>query len=343
MMRCRPLMTGLLVAGLLVAGLAAAPAGALDRATSAFNMAQNASKAYEGGDYSRAAELYLSAWKTDAKPSYLWALARAEHLAGKHDRALEHYRLFLSAPGDMADRVPRALEYIDAVLSERTDRRADEADKAMRVGEPRLAAQLYLDAFKLGESRGTELLFKAAVAEQAAELWQAAAEHFEVYLQRAPATAADRGPAAARLEAVRRKLTPARAGMPGVELANAATPAVGMRAAEPASRAPAWALAGSGALLAAGGAGLLALTWSERNEVAGALAETQDGQITGLATDEAYARIDSVNRRLGVAAAMTATGVAALGAGAWWLWGTPSGVGVAPGPTAAGVSVVARF
>ena len=333
---------------LLLLALTTAPlrAHALDAKTSAATMAQQASKAYEGGDYARAADLYLNAWKTDARPAYLWALARAEHLAGKHDKALEHYRLFLLAPGDQASRVPRATEYMDAIVAQRVDQRTSEADNALRSGEPRLAAQLYLDAFKLADSRATGLLFKAAVAEQAAELWPAAAAHYEAFLKAAPADAPDRGQAEVRLDAVR-----ARAGLQhpaaAVSLPDGPTaavaPAVTLGTAERPGGAGPWVLLAGGGFVAAGGATLLALTWPDRSALVADLEQKQGGKISGVTQEEAVGRIDSVNQRLGAGAALAATGLVAAGVGAWWLGRAPGAVSLVPGPRAAGVGVALRF
>ena len=184
---------------------AAQPLLAADRGAMAATIAAQAGDAFKSGNFSRAAELFFNAWKSDPKTEYLWSLARSEHLAGHHTQALEHYRAFLAAPGAMADRVERAEEYVAAIGRLQSAERADEAGRAAMSGEPGLAATLYLQAFELDRNH-MELLYKAAVALQEDRDWVGAERRFSQYLATAPALAAQRAQAEARLAIVRRKM-----------------------------------------------------------------------------------------------------------------------------------------
>jgi tetratricopeptide (TPR) repeat protein len=51
--------------------------------------------AYKAGDYAKAAALLERAYKADPKPETLFALAQAERLGGKCDKAIPHYNKLL--------------------------------------------------------------------------------------------------------------------------------------------------------------------------------------------------------------------------------------------------------
>ncbi len=182
-----------------------APVLAIDNAKTAVTMVQLAAKAYEAGDFAKAAEQDAKAWHLDPQPAYLWALARAEHLATLLDPATEHYRAFIALADAEPARVVKARQYLLEAEVELIKVRSRAAEAAMQSGKPALAAELYLSALKVVPTQ-MEFLFKAAVAEQMAEQWQSALEHFEGYLSRAPVDAPDRSQAVARQTWLRQKL-----------------------------------------------------------------------------------------------------------------------------------------
>jgi len=58
--------------------------------------------AYKAGDYDKAAGLLERAYKADAKPETLFALAQAERLGGHCDKAIPHYKKLLEKTTDLA-------------------------------------------------------------------------------------------------------------------------------------------------------------------------------------------------------------------------------------------------
>ena len=174
-------------------------------AKTAVTMMQQAAKAYEAGDFAKAAEWYGKAWRLDPLPAYLWALARAEHLGAMFEPATEHYREFIALPAADAARVAKAHQYLVETEAEAVKTRVRDADAATSGGKPALAAELYLRALKVFPTR-LDLLFNAAVAEQMAEQWQPALAHQDEYLGKAPADAPDRPQALTRRGWLRQKL-----------------------------------------------------------------------------------------------------------------------------------------
>ena len=140
-------------------------------AKTAVTMMQQAAKAYEAGDFVKAAEWYGKAWRLDPLPAYLWALARAEHLGAMFEPATEHYRQFIALPGADLAKVAKAQQYLLEAEAELITAQTRAAETAMQSGKPALAAELYLNALKVMPTR-LDLLFKAAVAEQMAEQWR---------------------------------------------------------------------------------------------------------------------------------------------------------------------------
>lgn len=332
----------------------AAPALAIDSARTAVALVQQAAKSYESGDFVKAADLYQKAWRLDPSPAYLWALARAEHLAGQNDNAIEHYRAFIANPGTETARVGKAQAYLAEVEQEVNKSRLREADTATRAGNPALAAELYLQAYKTAPGR-VEWLFKAAVAEQMAEAWQSALQHFDSYLTVAPATAEERGQAQARAAWLRQKLglqPPVVVEPPPVTVAPSKTepvaaPVVVPVVAQPAQVVavpawPGWASLGGGVVLLAGGAVLLMSAQSD----AAALTEAQNhdtGQlITGISRETALDRASAINTRAAIGWAATGVGLAASGFGIWWLSQRPQQSAVVL-PTSNGVLLAVRF
>ncbi len=337
-LRTTALCVPLVLLALLLTPLSAL---ALDNAKTAVTMVQLAAKAYEAGDFAKAAEQYAKAWHLDPQPTYLWALARAEHLATMLDAAAEHYRTFIALPGADPVKVTKATQYLADAETELVKSQIRAADTAMQGGKPAMAAELYLSALKTAPGR-FDLLFKTGSAEQMAEQWQSALAHFEEYLARAPADAADRPQAIARQGWLRQKLgltpqvitppavakptvTPA----PNVALTTAATgpsaqPHSVTAPAEARTAWPEWTLIGGGAALLAVGVTLVIGGYSDATTVNAAQQHAAGELIGGLTYDQAAAQVSSANTRIGVGAALTGVGAAVAGVGIWWLLHTDS-------------------
>ena len=111
------------------------PAHAADKSTMAVTLARQASKSFETGDFSRASELYLAAWRTDPNPDFLFGAARSAHLGNITDKATELYRQFLATEGADGDRKRRAQEYLNEL-----DRAKIQSRFAVGVEMPRASA-----------------------------------------------------------------------------------------------------------------------------------------------------------------------------------------------------------
>lgn len=356
----------LLYAMVLVLALPESPALAIDSARTAVSLVQQAAKAYEAGDFVRAADLYEKAFKLDPSPAYLWALARAEHLAGLNDGAIEHYRQFIASPGVEAARVPKAQNYLTEVEQEQNKGRLREAEAAARSGQPALAAELFLAAYKVAPSHH-EWLFKAAVAEQMAEKFEGALQHFDSYLQLAPADAPERGQAQARETWIRQKLglkplklvekvettpevrtTPVEVTQP--EPVKPTPKPVDIKPIETITQPevreipqwPGWTAIGGGAVLAA--VGVVVLVGAQNDAAALKAEQAHDpGQlITGLSRETALNRASAINLHAGLGWTATGLGLAAGGFGAWWLTRHPEQTAVLL-PTTTGAQLLVRF
>ena len=354
---------------------ASVPALAVDKSKVAEAMAVQAGKAFEAGDYMRAADLYLNAYRTDANSAFLYGAARSQHLAGRTDQATELYQQFLTAANADPDRQKRVKEYLAEIERSKAVALASDAEKAQRE-DPKLAASLYLDAYKLAPSR-PELLFRAAVAEQQAGDLTAAKTRFEEYLAKAPASAGERSQAQARLDSIRRKLNPQAVMEPQPEVVpqpkpepkpevkpepkaevkpepkpepkplvqpEVIRPPIGVQApaVEPA-RWPGWALVGTGGALVISGLVVYLGASSANKQLQSDLAGTNaGGLINGLTHEEAAARASSINTTMGVAAGLTGAGIAAAGVGTWLLVRTPARAAVVV-PQPGGAMLVWRF
>ncbi len=338
------------VAMLLLVALSA-PAWAIDSARTAVTLVQQAAKSYESGDFVKAADLYQKAFRLDPSPAYLWALARSEHLAGLNEGAIEHYHQFIANPGAETARVPKAQAYLADVEQEVNKTRLREADAASRSGNPALAAELYLQAYKTAPTR-LDWLFKAAVAEQMAEAWEPALQHLDSYLALAPPNADERMQAQTRELWLRQKLglkplVRAEQAAPGVlqpaAVANPAMPVLAKTAElHPPPAWPGWTTLGIGAVALAGGVVLLigaeadaAQLTREQNHDAGQL-------ITGLSRETALNRASAINTRAAVGWTATGVGLAASGFGVWWLTQHPAQAAVVL-PTPNGALLAVRF
>ncbi len=333
---------------------------AADKAQVAKTMATQASKAYNAGDYQRAVDLYLSAWRTDPQSGYLWALARSEHLAGLLDQAMVHYKAFIADPGLEAARVPKAKDYMADIVNGQVAAKLRDAEYALRNKDYTSAALLCRDALQLAPER-FDVLFKLAVIEFAAEHWEEAEQVLNDYLARAPADAPDRRGAEDRLKAVQKKLgktppAPARSPEPAPAdakptaaaplAAKPAAPAVapgpGIAARESPSNLAAWAALGGGVALLGGGATVLALLQDDWKAYDAAIAQKNSGgKVTGIAFDDSTAQAASLNQRMGLGIGLVAAGAASAGVGAWLLLRMPGKVAVLP--TGQGVVVAVRF
>jgi len=333
----------------LLLGVAIAPAHALDKAKAAATMGQQAAKAYEKGDYATAARLYLEAWRADGQqPEYIYAAARAEHVAGWLDRALEHYKMALATKGLPNAVRAKAQGYLQDALATRAATQVQEADKALQSGDAKLAAQLYHDAYDAVPAR-LDWLFKAAVAEQAGHDDAAARLDFSQYLQSAPAGAEFRKQAEVRLESLSQ---PAPAQVPEKPVAvtqpNKPKPVVVAQGDKPARVQPivqpvvkleasppskwsAWAVLAGGAGLLAGGLGVYLAQGSERDRLDAAMQPKDTaGHYTGLAYDEFTRRRESLNTNYAISATLAGTGVVAAGVGTWLLLRQPGKVAIGP-------------
>ena len=137
---------------------------AADKAKSAASAALQAAKAFEGADFSRAADLYALAWRVDPnEPASLFGQAQSEHMAGNREAAQAHYREFVALPDADADRVAKAkaalVEFQVALLAVR----AREADRMVAHGDHKMAAATYLDLYRHARMR-PEWLFQGAAA-----------------------------------------------------------------------------------------------------------------------------------------------------------------------------------
>ena len=319
---------------LMVIALAvAAPAFGIDKAKAALTMAGQAAKAYERGDYARAAELYLQAYDTDHNPAYIYGVARAEHVGGQFDKALQHYDQFAASEGADAERAAKARAYAAAIRAGKAEAKVQEADNAARTGETKLAAQLYLDAWRQAPER-VELLFKAAVAEQMAGDLASAEKHFQAYLLKAPAGSGDSNTAKARLEAIQRQLHPGTPAGPGSATLKPAA-VVAAAPTETHGHGAAYALLAGGGAALVGGAVLYALTRSDINEFDKTNQKDASGKVTGTYYDDAAAKAGSINTRVGMAAAFGGVGLLAAGAGVWLLVRAPDQVTLVPGTSGA--------
>ena len=337
-------------------------AWAADNAKFATTMAKQALAAYLSGDFSRAAQLYLEAYRSDPRAGYLCAAARAQHLGGAFDKALEHYRQALALADLDASLRAKTQAYMAEILLARADAKAVEAEKAARTGDLRLAAQLYHDAFTLAPLR-FDWLFKAAVAEQMAGDLAAAARDYDAYLQGAPAAAEDRNQARVRLDglrgpAVKRAIVHANpqpkavaTSQPGPTVAPRPREKPALTVEKPslilakqgenATRWLGWSLIGGGVGLLAGGAGLYFAQGSDRKALDDAMAQEDNGKIVGIGYDAYFRKREDLNAAYRNAAILGGVGAVAVGVGAWWLVRTP--VRVSPGPGAAGVSLAWGF
>lgn len=340
--------------------LAAQPQNRAKNAATA--MAVQAAKAYETGDFSRASALYMDAFRTDdTKTQYLFAAARAEHVGGQLDQALQHYEQFLKA-GDVDPTLARKAEgYARDVRTAKAAAKAQDAEKAARTGDAVLAAKLYDQAWQIAPHH-PEYGFRAAVAREDARTLAEAEQSFVAYLNAAPADAPDRVEAEARLEAVRKKLHPAAVlptplpvkpvaqapvappvvpppvtptpaptpvakpvASPVVKVADPIKPQPNVQPTQPIqvsrsdprpSRAAAWTLTISGAVLLAVSAGFGYVQWTD-TAIYQNPARDANNLITSRTAAEGKTLADSIDRNRAICGVSAVLGATALGLGIW--------------------------
>lgn len=121
--------------------------------------ASAAKRAFEGGDFRRAADLYWQAHLLDpADGPYLFALARCLHADGQLERAARRYREFLALPTGHVSLRPRAAKYLQEVEAEL------ERQAALRPGP----AQAELAVAQSAPATATEMPAQATPADRAA-------------------------------------------------------------------------------------------------------------------------------------------------------------------------------
>ncbi|MBI5607535.1 MAG: hypothetical protein HY902_01490 [Deltaproteobacteria bacterium] len=114
-----PLVLALLLAQVPVSSHAAPATG------TAQAIAAEACAAFDAGEFERAVDLYLAAYRADpAQVGMIYAAARAAHLAGQLDRADELYRQALQNPGLASDLAEQARQHLADLAARR-----DQADK----------------------------------------------------------------------------------------------------------------------------------------------------------------------------------------------------------------------
>ena len=330
---------------LVVASEAAAQS--LDRAKAAAAMIDNARKAYEAGQYERASDLFLAAFRSDPTQDYLlYNGARAAHLAGKLDKADELYRQLVEKKDVNPAVVAKTKTYRDELRWKRAEDKNDEAAAALKQGNQAAAARMFADAFAIAPDR-TVYLFRAGQASLNAGAPAEAESRLRTYLEKAPADAEERRLARSALDRLAEER--AKAAKPAATSASVpATPAptapIAVVAPAPASGSgiAGWALVGAGAA----GVGLAAWAWTA---AAGAQSAFDAGQVDvdkNGRYDMTHAEATRLSGRVGTfqttAAVSGGLGVAALGAGAWLLFAGPA-TPVTVGPATGGVVVAGRF
>ena len=293
-------------------------AWAVDKCKAAASLGEQARVAFEAGQLEQAIRLYHEAYRADPKQlAWLYNAARVEHTSGKWDEAEKHYREVLAAAQPDEPVAVQARERLSQLKTAQVERvvaqQVASAQDAMRDKQYMVAAELFA-ALAKGPPERPQYLFRQAKAVYLGGDVVAADRLFELYLQRAPADAADRAEAQGlrnQIAASRGAAKPAQAG--------AVVPVVAAPAPAK-SKATAWALVAGGAAVAVAG-GLL---WqSALSDSQGLQKRLDDAKIPGTSTYAlSAANVEAendTNIRNGVlGAAGTAVGLAAAGVGLWW-------------------------
>lgn len=345
----------------LVLAVAAAPLPALaapDAASKSQQLATQAKKAYDDGQFDRAFDLYLAALRAEpGTVAYLYAAARAAHQAGKLDRAEETYLQALKAPDLAADLRDRCTAYLDAIATTRSEARAQEAESLQKAGKYAQAAGVWREAAALQPSRGIYFC-RAGRASRLADDPAAALRDYAACRDKARPDTADHAEALRVLKELETAAVSAAAPLPAPKVeapppkpaaappsVPAPAPAATVVAPAPAPASwPAWVALGGGAALVAAGAGLVA--WAGQDEAAlnARIDATTAGKVTQISYADAKAEHAGINQRYAVGWSAVGLGAAAVGLGAWLQWrdvGATRTVAVLP--ASGGVRVAVRF
>lgn len=144
------------------------PCLAADRAAAvrlAEKIAEQAKKALEGGEFDKAAELYLAAFnQAPGELILVYNAARAYHLGRRFDLAEPLYQRYAKAPDADPKLAERAGGYLAEIALARAAERADEAEHLFRAGHFGEAAAAWRDAYRRAPSRPGYLLKAARAA-----------------------------------------------------------------------------------------------------------------------------------------------------------------------------------
>lgn len=354
---------------LLLLSFVAAPVAALDPVKAAENMARQAAAAFEQGDHQRAAQLYMQAYASDAATlDYVYGAARAEHVANKLDQAELHYEEYIKK-GGKGTRLANANKYLLEVRSAKAEIKASDAERAVRMDNPLLAAQLFHSAFDMAPQRWDFLYRESMVREQAGQKPEAKAL-LARYLRDAPADAHDREEAKARFAVLDGKPAvkpaevpkPAEVAKPQLVSPVVVQPPVARAVAEPlpaagivspraeppqdqgSARALAWTTTAVGAAVALTGLGLAVWAQLDQSSLQKQLTPNGAGLIDGISYSEAQARVSANDNRRLAGEMLGGVGVLATATGAWLLWRAyPGDAHVTVAPTPSSLQLLVRF
>lgn len=336
----------------LALALALPPAPALAAlAPSVQAVVTNAEKAFAAGQYDRASELFEQAYKAaPAEATLLYNAARAAQLGKLYDRAEALFVQFLALKDRDAKYAEKATGYLPSVRSERDLARATEAKAKAKDGENMQrdkryseASAAYRDAYRL-QPTNFEYLFRAGSAAALGCDETMAKQYLADYLKRAPADAADRTEAQARLVSMAtnckngRHVSESEHVVKVVEehsVRDAAPVAAGGT-----SSTGLYVAVGGGALALAG-AGLFAATVGDAADLAAATQANSAGKIDGTYYDDAVTRTNAINQSRMIAGALGGAGLVGAGVGLWLMMKAPAKVVVLP--AADGVLLSWRF
>jgi tetratricopeptide (TPR) repeat protein len=340
-----------------------------------------AQKELAAGNFDRAGELFLDIWRQDPDQKLAFYNAgRAYQMAGKIDRADELFRELIATPNMDPALKGKAQTQLDALQLKRSERKADEADRAEKGGQYAVAAALWGEAFQLQTGKVSWLLRQGRALHLAGQP-AAALTAYDRFLAVAPAGSAERSQAEAwRLELTPKPaepapveppkptaqvakpvveapapkseapvvLQPAPVVVPAVEAAPPAVPgspvvrktAPNVPAAPPSRLVPMVAL-GTGGALALTGVVVLALASGDQATLESHVGT--DGKIRGITYANYTDQASAIEGRYALGWALTSVGLAGAGVGAWLWWRGPSQAALQVMPTQSGVLLVARF
>jgi tetratricopeptide (TPR) repeat protein len=336
-----------------------------------------AQKELAAGNFDRAGELFLDIWRQDPEQKLAFYNAgRAYQMAGKVDRADELFRELIATPNMDPALKAKAQSQLDALVLKRSERKADEADRAEKSGQYAVAAALWGEAFQLQNSKLGWLLRQGRALHLAGQP-AAALTAYDRYLSAAPAGSPERAQAEAwRLEVMPKPVESAPAEPPkpvteapkaeakfeppapaveapvvlqpapvvvpqvtsGPAMVSTAPP---MAPAAPPSRLVPMVVLGTGGALALTGVIVLAVASGDQATLESHIGE--DGNVRGISEKAYEDQASKIEGRYMLGWALTGVGVVGAGAGAW-LWSRqPTEAAVKLLPTPGGVLLSARF